>query len=321
MKRIWFFLNNVFISFSKRSYKKLLSISLSHVSILEAKNGDTDIMLLFTRTLPLYNVFINIYEEWTMLKGDSAGETKRFKNLLDDFPTKMYNWDLKIQAIFPETSPEYTILMPKGKKPFYNGTYDQRVSNIGSLSKNLLKYPALASVQTEVQEYYTELAGSRKLQQQKVGLLKSKSEDLKSAYLSLGNMLYANLGMLINKYATEPKKIQPFFDLELIRSHSTKKELPIDTYSFIVTPNSSKEAGISFEIDTEFLFYNNSNVPLEVFTGAEKDSPIPAQMITIAPGEEKKLAPNELGAPGNHFLFVVNNDMTEEGEIEITLLK
>ncbi len=322
MKRLWFYVVNTFLTAGRNSFKKVLSIAGGHVSMLDAKKSDADILLMFNRISPVCEFFSNLYATWLAYKGAVSAETQRFKELLNQFQPKMYNWDLQIQLVFPEKSSDYTFLFPNGKKPFYNGTYDQRVSAIETLSLNLKEYASLAAIQLEVKKYFDDLKSARNVQQKKIGLLKEKAHEMKSAHVALANLLYANLGLLMNKYANEPEKIQAFFDLELLRSHKSKDDtVPSDTFMLSIPTNINKEAGISFEVDSTLLFYNDSNVPLEVYTAADKNDPIPAQTITIDPDEEKELNVNELGAPGNRFLFVVNHDLNEVGKMEITLVK
>ncbi len=322
MTRIWFYLKNTFLTVGRTSYKKTLSIARGHVCALFVKKDEEDILLMHDRILPVYDAFSDLYAIWMAYKGAVRGQTARFKELLSQLQTKMYNWDLHIQLVFPEKSSDYVFLFHNGRKPFNQGTYEQRISAIESLSIKLLEYEAFASIQSEVLQYHKALRSARNVQQGKVGMLKATAREMKTAHLNLGIMLYANLGMLMSKYAANPEKVQMFFDLELIRSPKKKKNTGFtNIFTLRIPVNISKEAGISFSVDSILLFYNDSIIPLEVYTATDKNDPIPAQTITINPDEEKRMKVNELGTPGNRFLFVVNHDMHEEGRMEITLVK
>jgi hypothetical protein len=132
--------------------------------------------------------------------------------------------------------------------------------------------------------------------------------------------MYANLGGLMQHFCKTPDSINRFFNLEAIRSKSRKTNLETVEFAVKVLPVTTKEAGIMFAENTKFLMFNNSIVDLFVYTGLENDSPNPAQMICIAPDEERELSLSEMGMPGSRFLLIVNKDKSIEGEMVINLV-
>ena len=321
MKTEMNFQKNIFLSVTENSKKRMQSIASSHTAALEAEKADADLLVLFNRTKPLTTVFNNDFAKWLSACAFQKSETERFKNLLEEIPQKLREWNVPIQQVFLEKTFDYIFLFPKGKGVFYKGTYEQRITELNSFVDRLNKYPQLSDVKDLVSAFCQFAENSRLSQQKSSDLLKQSSLILEDKRIELSYMFYANLGMLMNKYAHNTEQISRFFDPKLLSRYNHKDEEGTDTYEISLAPNSKKEAGIQFGVGATLLFFNNSNIPLEIYTAPDKTSPAPEQPIIIEPNSEKSYMINELGALGNRFLYIENKDLHEEGEIEITLIK
>ena len=213
-------------------------------------------------------------------------------------------------------------LLPNRRNPFQKGTYEEKISALKSLSKNLENDTALSAVLADIDLFITQISDARNNKQKLDEAVSLQSQRVDEARLECAITMYANLGGLMQHFCKTPAAISRFFDLKAIRSKPRKtNENDGDEYSIKVATATTLEAGIMFTDKIRFLLFNNSNVPLYVYTGLEKDTPNPALMLCIAPDEEKEVSPSEIGMPGSRFLFIVNKDTKEEGEMDISLLE
>jgi len=319
MKRQWNYLTNVFLNVTKGSYVKMLTIISDHESKLRAKATDPDIAILLGRTEPIKNELAAHYNTWTSAKGIREGETLRFENLLKELSSeKIPRWDAMARVEYLETTPDYKAIFPDGRTNFRQGSYESRIAKVGALAETLAPYTALSQLKTEVETFYQSLISARDTQQQKEQLAGSSSAKLDQARIASGEIMYANLGFLMNKYYTVPETIEDFFELKNIQSQKTKEgSIP---YIITVFANSTQEAGIKFDENTEFHFNNTGDASLFVYTGPDPETPFPEDAQAIEPGGEKAFLAGKLGDPVNRYLFVTNKDPETDGEIEVLVL-
>ena len=145
--------------------------------------------------------------------------------------------------------------------------------------------------------------------------LKETVDKSEQARMTAAEVMYGNLGVLMNKFRDNPVQVEEYFDLSIIRTH-IGKTVP-EPYAMDVVAASQREAGISFDKDTEFTFYNSGEVPLFVYTGSAPETPCPANAIVVNPEEEKTVMAEDLGSITNRYLFIANKDENVDGSVEI----
>jgi hypothetical protein len=270
---------------------------------------------------PLRLAYNKAYVSWKTIKASRKSATRGVEELMTELSSKkIEEWDIKIQILYRQNTKKYIAILPDRRKPFQSGPYEERIAYLKSLVESTSNDPLLETVHDDIELFVTELENSRKT---KIGLDESwrkQSIIVNEARIECTNMMYANLGGLMQHFYKTPDSINRFFNLEAIRNKSSKSNEESEEFAIKVLPVTTKEAGIMFAENTKFLMFNNSSIDLFAYTGLENDSPNPAQMICIAPDEERELSLSEMGMPGSRFLFIVNKDKSIEGEMVINLI-
>lgn len=319
MKRKWKYLINVFLNITKGSYVKMLSLITDHESKLKAKMSDPEILEIVERTTNAKNELSTKFNSWKSAKGIWEGETLRFSNLMSELlATKIPRWEAMVRIEYPERSPDFKIIFPDGRLTFRRGNYESRIAKVGALAQTLLNFELLETTQGEVDAFYKDLLAARDVQQQKEQLSASTSGELEQARIAAGEIMYANLGYLMNKYYQNPETIEEFFELENIRRHEGKSSP--EPYVISIEPNTSTETGITFDENDMFRFNNVGEVTLYVYSAPKPDTACPENAISIAANSEKSCMASELGDTENDYILITNKNEEKSGEIEVLIV-
>ncbi len=216
--RPWIFLSNTFEVQTRNSNVKMLSIVTDTDAKLQNESADPEILPLYMLLNTVYNSYRQICINYDMIEGNYGGGTLAFENLLDSIPTELRKWEGPIRAIFYEDTPEEKAIFPHKRTPFLQGTYEDRLSAIGTLAEKLSSYPILATTHTLVSSFYLLALSTRLAQQQGEGALGQVSDLREQQRINVAQALYGVLGGLMLKFRTDPSQIERFFDLELLRS-------------------------------------------------------------------------------------------------------
>lgn len=222
---IWHYQKNQFDNATKDNFKRMNIIESDHYAKLQAQSSDAGILTLLNRTTPLHDAFKTKYATWFSVKAIYKGETDRVQAMINDLVNvKSKQWDAQIQVVYLEKTSDYIAILPNGRKPFYSGTIDDKISHVQALGQVLATYPALVATKTAVMAFLTAFITARDKQQQKEELADNASVLLEIARKDIALMMYRNLGFLIDKYASTPELISTFWELALFRSHVSDDE-------------------------------------------------------------------------------------------------
>jgi hypothetical protein len=314
MKKTWIFMVNVFLTVTKKNFKKMLTLITDHETKLGAQSSDPPILALHSRTVPVKIDYVDKYDKWVAAKGAYEGETRRFEQMLDELvDEKIPAWDILVLNEFPENTPDYKVIFPDGRTAFRYGSYEMRIGRVASLAENLKTYPVFSELRTEVLAYHQLLLTTRATQQTKEQLVDNASGVLELARISAGEIMFANLGALMDIFHQTPELLSQFFSLEDIRRHTSQPE----SYSFLINPDTTLDSGIDFDEYTTFRFTNTGPVTVCVFTAPTADTPCPETAKTVAPGQEVVYLAGELGDSANTFLLLTNKDTLKIAELEV----
>ena len=323
MKRLWRFLLNTFNSTTRSSYKKMLLILRDHLPRLDGEKADPEIATLYNRTLPVFQDYQTSYSNWSVAKGSHEGETKRFNLMLDELSeVKVKEWEATVRVVFNEDSPDYLVIFPEGRTGFRSGAYDMRIQHVSDLAGRLTNYVQFEDLKTEVDTYCKALEGQRNTQTKAAEKVKASSVTLEEKRLASAEMLYGNLGFLMNKHRANPLQIEKYFDLSLLRSTVTNGEVPPPE------PITGKVAKLSmvtileggFDANSYFQIVNTGGTLLRFYTTKLPSDPVSPSAIELLAGEEINVFASELGADSNLFLMVYNPDTALEGEYSFLLI-
>jgi len=320
MKRIWFYLSNVFDRVTRLNFKKALSLGTDHGSKLQSASSDPDIQTLYDRFKPLQGEYVTAYNAWISEKNKREGETLRFTNKMAELnDQKIKQWDIAVQTKFMDGTPEYKAIFTNGRSAFRQGTYETRIAQLGALNDTLAAYPALATLKTEIGTFYNEILAIRNVQQGTEKLVSTATERLELARISLMRMMYSNLGFLMYKYYENPSEVEGFFDISLLRSTITVNgEIEPEPKTGTVEKEATAtimEGG--FDSNTLFHIINTGGTSLKFYTAKLPTDPVPGSAMELVPGEETDVYASELGAESNLFLMAFNPDLVNAGEYSV----
>ena len=255
-----------------------------------------------------------------MLKAAYKGATQATENLLKELASdKIENWDIRIQVVYRKGTPEYLALIPNGRKPFQSLAYELRLSAVETLISSIGDDVALVPLKTDVEAFYALIVAARDNQQGKEGLVDSLSVQLEQERVDCSQAMYYTLGGLMQKYYQNTELISGFYDMDNIRQTGKDEEEIAEPYILSIEPNETKEAGITFNDTTRFLFKNTGAVPLSIFTGGNIPE-VPENPFILEAGEESEKLATELGESENRYLYILNNNPDLSGNIEILVV-
>jgi hypothetical protein len=139
-------------------------------------------------------------------------------------------------AVFPERSSGARAIFPLERRPFQEGTYQQRIEAVHTLSTTLADYttkPTLVALSAVVLAYYTTMSSVRALQETDEGSTATLRTNLKTALRLLCVALYRDLGLLMAKFAETPLVVADYFDVPMLMRH--EDDLTIDLGGNILT--------------------------------------------------------------------------------------
>jgi hypothetical protein len=318
MDNLWHYLSNTFLVITENSTKLMMILSPDFRARLQAENADPDILAMLNFFIPIDDALSAAFQSWTSAGAFYKGATLAFELLLKELvDVKLDLWVPQVQVVFPESTPQYLTLFPNGRSPYSSGPYDIRINTVKSLGDNLVVYPALAATKTDVDNFHTTLLSTRAEQQQKEGIVRTKSDLLEVERVNTAVAMYATLGKLMAKFASNPSQIDRFFDLSLIQNPPNDK----DTYAVIVAGGDTVNVVEDIEDTTQFKLFNTGDTAGRFFTSTSATGTSePGEGIELAPNTNTTVVATDLGEPGNTFLNVTNLDPTNQGKYSVVIL-
>jgi len=147
----------------------------------------------------------------------------------------------QVIVVYPSKSAEYESIFRDGMEVYYSDTYYQRIQHLGFLADRLGLHPSMAAAKTKVANLVISITAKRDDQQQKAKALKLASKALELCRINMADMMYANVGLLMDKYCKTREVISSFFNLDLLYGRSLKAVLEKKYSLNIPVTESSKQ--------------------------------------------------------------------------------
>ncbi|MBI9039151.1 MAG: hypothetical protein JEY97_13540 [Bacteroidales bacterium] len=311
---------NQFDNCTKNSKKRMHIIAADHDAKLQAQSTDNVILTFYDFFHPKYISYTSKYSEWMLAKAAYKASTRAAENLWQELRSdKIENWDIRIQVIYRKDSPEYLALLPNGRGPFQTSAYELRISAVETLIGSIGDNATLVELKADVEEFYAKLVAARNNQQGKEGLVDNLSQQLEQERVACAQAMYYTLGGLMQKYYQNTELISGFYDMDNIRQTGKDEEEPAEPNILSIEPLETKEAGITFDDTTRFMFTNTGTVPITIFTGGSTPE-APESPFILEAGEETEKLASELGEAENRYLYLMNNNPDLTAGIEILLV-
>ncbi|HEY4787054.1 MAG TPA: hypothetical protein VIH57_13445 [Bacteroidales bacterium] len=313
--KTWYYLQDPFLIATEHSLLTAMGISTYHDSALFTSKGDPFCLGLYNSYHPLHLAFKASYDVWISQGGSQQGETLNLNQLLHLLAaTKIQEWDIKIQSVYPRQTPEYKKLLPNRRKPFQRGGQTERIHAVQALDIAIGTNEKLTALKTDVDTFYTQLDTALNVQKGSFSTTKNMSSGLELARVAMCTGMYADLGALIQKFAATPGVIEQYFDLQAIRRSQqvlfTGHVKAGEIYTIVKH---------TFGQDDEIWLSNPGQTPLTFYLAEIKGSKPDSTAITLNAGQETVLA-SALGKLTNTFLTVYNPGSVITGEFEVELI-
>lgn len=219
----WQYLNNQIANALTNSYGETNIFATDHLSKLKSNIGDPDILSLYNRTDAAYENFYNDYSNWKQSTAFWKGATSKVNSLLDDLmKNKLPKWEILVQVEYDTSSEEYITLFPQGRSAFRDVGKDGKILLLKTLVNTLNTYSTLQDVHTAATDAFTLISVQRDRQQQREKAVKDAAEQLRTTQAILFDIMYRNLGALMDKYGSNSTDVLNFFDVSMIRTTSKK---------------------------------------------------------------------------------------------------
>ena len=219
MTRPYRFFINPFLSITRTSNRIALTVGVDHHAKLVGGQADPDIAELLLSFKPVLDAFISVNSN---LNGVLGGYKARTQNVEELFETvnseKLAYWEGQIFYFYPKGTVKATELFPKKRRPFQQGTYEQRIQAIKTLGNVCAATPNLAAVGANILAFHTQIESARVAQQSDGEAAVAAQRSLReTARLLLCEELFGNMAALMHKFRKNPEAVGDFFEMELLR--------------------------------------------------------------------------------------------------------
>jgi hypothetical protein len=220
MTLLWHYLINQFLNGTKKSFRKAVKLSRFHDTHLFQRMtdnpGDAQYILCYNRYHDYHLALMDAYNIWVSKGGHQKGDTLNLDQLLALLPGKINKADHKIQDVYEKGTPRYAQLFPNSHYPFNSGAKELRIDALKALSLEIGSELALAAAKTIVDDAYHALTTAKDTQEESKESKDDGSEALEVARVDAMTCQYKNLGIMMDKFPSEPKMIENLFDVDTL---------------------------------------------------------------------------------------------------------
>lgn len=317
---IWKYAQNTFDTSTRDSHVKMLSIATDTEAKLEAENSDPDINLLYTGYVPVYNAYRQICINYDVMAGNREGSTLNLETmLLTDLPKEIRKWEAQVRIIYVEDSPNERAIFPNKRNPFLQGTYEDRISAVGTLAARLAddSNATLVAYAPTVLSYYNMLLSARDGQQVVEGTLNLLSATREQQRKLVATELYGALGGLMRKFKADPPQIMRFFDMSLLRETGEDENI-LASYELTIPIDTLVDVGAWEEGTTAMRVTLISGGTIRASRSLDGTVVDGVPIVLATPGTETKAA-EDFQINGMHVV-VENQSTTAAAVVKVELL-
>jgi hypothetical protein len=315
--RTWSYLINTFLSVTEGSYRLCKKIGDYSVNALQAQAADPFFQGLLAQLQPQVTAFNTLYASWKQQLGAQKGKTSALNIELKTLQgEKIGKWDILIQVVYPQNSPQYMGILPNRRKPFQQGSQEDRIAAVAALSGALTGIQQLNGVKSDVDGFLATLTNAFNLQKQNLSTTDVDSTALDAARVEVCVALYGILGLLMHHFRTHPEDADNYFATESIRNHEQttfKGTVPVGELKLALTH--------TFIEGEEVRLVNRGLHDLRFALCTEPNDALHQPSVTVTAGNEIIVYAEELGnLATQRYLKVQSLVPNEEGKYIIMLL-
>ncbi|MCX6350533.1 MAG: hypothetical protein NTX03_01595 [Bacteroidetes bacterium] len=224
MKNPWSYSTNVFANISNHNFKLLYAIAKNHDAYLAGVSNDPEIVAIYNTEHPSCQDYLTKYDLWFGMYNAKEAAAQSFRLRMNTLGnTKAVKWDVWIQSVYAKGTPEYTNLLANGRAPLQKGSYASRLSAVNALILNISDDAALADLKTDIIAYALVIHTAFEAKNAVIVKLKAAQNILEAARKAHAVVMFGALILLMLRFVNNPKEIEKFYNMELIRTKNTAK--------------------------------------------------------------------------------------------------
>lgn len=310
-------LHNFIDNSTKNNHKRMLSISTDHKHKLDEGIAQAEIAELANLMQAPFDHYCELYANMVSNYGYYQGKTQQVETLISNLGRKSKQWDVWVQNVFMDDTPEYIMIFPGKRGVFQRGTYEMRLETVKALEISLTRFGTLAHVLADVQAFKTNLETARAEQQ----AVEKKDQDLRIALetgrIALAKVMHRIFGKLLFIYGDQYASIEAYYELPYFQRNYTSANATLKP----IPANSRLKSlmGLFKETD-QFVITNKGNVPLGFFLTDDELSPTPADMTILQANETQTYGVADLTDGKTARMLLVVNLSTDNARYDAALL-
>jgi len=311
----WFYFVNLFETATRNSYLKTYKITEFFYKALELVKTDPFYGPIFTDYEVHHLAFLLVYNKFLSQKGIQTGDTLSVEQLLKILSsTKIRKWDAMISVVYPLGSAQYQRIFPHKHYPFHHGSKEEIFASVSSLSTTIASDPALAAVNTDVTNFFSQLNLASTVQQSSIAATVTGSEEVEAQRKIISIQLMKNYGLMVAKFPDNLSSFEKFFPVELLK-HSEQ----VDFTGHLKPLKSHAVCNHIFSLTDEITLINNGNTHLYFYLVSNVKEPMPVKYYDLAPYSSITIAISQIGDVKFPHLVVHNPDTVNQAEWEVIL--
>jgi hypothetical protein len=321
----WLYSHNTFMTATAGNFTLTDKLNSNHAAGLKAEAlVDLSVAPRATAFEAVQQHFHTEYVNHLQLTGEIKAATQLVNKTFHDLGTKLSKaWVHTIAGVYPEDSEGYVRILPKGRKVLYNGIFTQRLAALDALALSLSTEAApLDDLHTTITTFITSFKSDIQKQKDLQEKFKASSANLESLRITSMNLMYSDLGFFISKYPSSPKDIERTFDLTSIRHFALAAEENANEYILNIAAGHQVEGGIALTPNMKLMFTNLTSLPLKIYLSNSNNinQDMPENVYTLAGEAEEELFISQIGDPAFRYMFIVNENSTENAELSIMII-
>ena len=181
--------------------------------------ADPEILGFYNTFNPLNTDYNSKYAIWDGFRSTGIGKTLGVVQLIDLLSsTKIKGWDIAIQIVYDNKTPEYAHLLPHHRAPFQAGSVGKRESALINLVAAIGTDVSLATVKTSVSAFLTSLQTAMTAQSTQITSIDTAIVNLEASSNTASDAAFGIFGGFLAKFSVTPKLTDAYFPVNLLNS-------------------------------------------------------------------------------------------------------
>lgn len=317
----WAYLRNPFENVTRKSFRLMQLLAKDHCDKLNSNVNDPDIATLYSIVNTAYQAFMQAFNDVQLNYATYRSKTMITENLLSELSSKKARqWDIMVQSVYLDNTPEYIDIMPNGRGAFQKGTYEERINAISIFFQKLAAYPNLALLQNDVDSFFQLISAARTSQQGLEYIDSQLRKNVETKRQELAIAMHKSFAFLLFKYGDTPDKVESYFELQYLKANNNTNSQSVSLQAISINANSRKVVlNNQVTTGTFITIKNKSNVPISLFVSSDVNVTSSTAAIILQGGEEEYSIPAEALAEDSNAMgnLILINQNIVDANVEI----